>query len=328
MKKISISISFIIAISYSLLSQSVINNNTPYTSGYFEELYTFEYIDSHIWIDTSENNLWEIGVPKKEILNQAYSDSLAIITKISDYYQVSNTSYFEFNLTLPDDESGLQTIGEGRFNFKHKYNTEIGKAGGYIEISYDDGETWNNALFDLTNMGEPNFQNFYNNTDTLDDGTPCFQGISEDWQESQIWWFWNAMVKRADQPEWWGWNNDTLRVRFAFKCLNNAQNNYEGWMIDDLHITIQRIYGDVDELARNNIVIYPNPANSIVYLDELPFHSKNSLQILNSFGQLVYERKNITSKNLELNIENLIPGIYYIKYNSKGFTTSNYFIKL
>lgn len=295
----------------------------------FYRHYTFDFADEYVKRDTSSQNLWQIAKPNKTILDEAYSDSLVMITHPSDFYMASNTSIFEFKLTLPDTSSGLGTFGDGEFKFKHKYDTEIGKAGGYVEISYDDGLSWTNALIDKTFVSDwgPEFENMYTENDTLDDGTPCFHGTENEWIDTRIWWFWNAAVKR-DQPEWWGWGDyDTLRVRFVFKSLDGALENHEGWMIDDLEITINRIYGNIQENNFNAFQLFPNPA-----IDELIIESNTNIfhsyfTIFDITGREVVAKTKIENSVQNINITDLRSGTYIIQVSDESNQFSKVFIK-
>jgi len=291
----------------------------------FYRFYTFEYIDDYISIDSATDNLWKIGAPNKEILNSAYSDSLVMITSTNDFYQASNTSIFEFALTVPNDFVSYGGFGDGKFTFKHKYDTETNKSGGYVEISYDNGRTWTNAIIDKTTLNTMNLVNMYAVNDTLEDGTQAFQGTTEEWIESEIWWWWNA-AEKLDQPEGWGWNNDTLKVRFVFKSLDGASENYEGWMIDDLEITIRRIFGSININNSSTIKIYPNPSNDILYIEKNENYW-NSFKIIDAQGKVINNEQLLNDQLNAINISNLKPGIYILVISNSDSSMSDFFIK-
>jgi len=98
--------------------------------------------------------------------------------------------------------------------FKHKYQTDDGKDGGYIEISYD-GLNWTNIIKDTLisiYSDPPNLYNFYNETDTIVNGESAFTGQSDGWITSEFDWAWGAW-----DYEWMTGNEITPVIRFVFK---------------------------------------------------------------------------------------------------------------
>ena len=61
---------------------------------------------------------------------------------------------------------------------------------------------------------------------------------------------------------------------------------------------------------RNDIAIYPNPTNGILYINN-PSSKNMRIQILNSLGQVVMEK--LIENSAIVNIEHFNRGIYIIK---------------
>lgn len=99
----------------------------------FEENY--EYIK----IDTSSSNIWQIGFPNKTYLDSSYSGENAIVTDISNSYASDNHSYFD--LYVGDFNYSDYYPWDIFIEFKHKFDTDTLKDGGYITVSYDNGNT-------------------------------------------------------------------------------------------------------------------------------------------------------------------------------------------
>ncbi|GEM_PF-5167619 len=59
----------------------------------------------------------------------------------------------------------------------------------------------------------------------------------------------------------------------------------------------------------NELLYYPNPVNSILYLESLI--TINTIKVYNMLGQLIQQNK-VNSKNFELNMSNFAKGIYLI----------------
>jgi len=72
------------------------------------------------------------------------------------------------------------------------------------------------------------------------------------------------------------------------------------------------------------IKIYPNPASDFIKI-KLPNDYKDNytLQIINSVGQIVY----FTNKKTEINIQNLISGIYFVQVKNGQFNYTEKIIK-
>jgi hypothetical protein len=75
--------------------------------------------------------------------------------------------------------------------------------------------------------------------------------------------------------------------------------------------------------------IYPNPANDILYLEDVNFEVKK-VEVYNLQGQPIIQTDfNDNSKPHSISISLLKPGVYYIKsYTNEGLTGFRYFTKL
>ena len=99
----------------------------------------------------------------------------------------------------------------------------------------------------------------------------------------------------------------------AFFCLDN--------------LTIDVTVGNNEiELATNQIIVFPNPANSFIYFNNVPDGSNNIVTIFNMNGQKMLEYKNIASQQ-NFSIENLSNGIYNIQIQTKKGIQNQKFIK-
>lgn len=76
--------------------------------------------------------------------------------------------------------------------------------------------------------------------------------------------------------------------------------------LTDPNTTVNKVY---DKL--NNIEIYPNPASDVLYLSGKAITGQ-SLNIINTSGQIVYTEKLISNKSI-ININKLPKGVYFIK---------------
>jgi len=276
---------------------SIFSQRTPLV-----EIFT-DFSNSHpaLEIDTSQtNNLWEIGESGKNLFNNPYSAPQSICTRLDSNYTLNN--YSSFQLTIVSDY-----FGTGLLEFYHKYDTDKGNAGGYIETSYDNGKSWSN----LVNEGNWR-EGFYNSDDLIFGHTPAFSGRLENWEKVSFNFLWYALVKKYDRwPGGWGLNHydnpDTLKLRFNFQS-NNIAAEKEGWVIDDIRFQVWDIAGSVET---NSLKVY-----RIHYIS-----SDRLIQVVSNknidYSVTVYDltgRKvlNVLNSPEYIPVQNLDPGIYMI----------------
>lgn len=76
---------------------------------------------------------------------------------------------------------------------------------------------------------------------------------------------------------------------------------------------------NIDEENINNIKIYPNPANSIIYLTLNQNVNNVSWSLINVQGQIIRKSSKILNSNeLIINVEDMIPGFYYLNIVMDG----------
>jgi hypothetical protein len=248
-------------------------------------------------IDT--NNVWFITKAEKQILfpispNNIYS----LVTDTAAYYKSDIISSFNFKVCL----------GEGSFYsliFFHKYDFEQYRDGGIVETSYDNGETWQNIIYDTVIMNNiEKTVNFYDASDTINsyDGQPGFTGLQSEYLASHI--------KFSANPDMY---LDTMLLRFTI-ATDSIDSQNEGWMLDDFGFGGGWL-GIIDHPLNPELLVYPNPANTLLNIQSGE-HNILHVSILSVRGGIVIEKKgnNITS----VNIAKLGPGIYLVKCcNSK-----------
>ncbi len=218
---------------------------------------------SYLEIDSSAENIWQIGKPSKSYFNSAWLAERAIMTDSIHPYPIDNYSWFElyfgeFNLSwgYPNDIF---------VQFHHKFDTDSLKDGGYITVSYDNGITWSNIIHDNV-FGEMNPQgesgNLYTDDDLLFNGEEGFSGRSDDWITTWFAWY-HLLAKKSINAE----IGDTMILRFNF-VSDSIQTNKEGWLIDDIRLFSVDLGGGIENQQwKTDINIYPNPVNSSTIID-------------------------------------------------------------
>ena len=249
----------------------------------------------YVKIDT--NNVWVITKAEKQILFPINPYNIySLVTDTAAFYKSNIISSFNFKVCL----------GEGAFYslvFFHKYDFELNRDGGIVETSYDNGETWQNIIYDtviMNNIENPveDFVNFYDVSDTISSygNQPGFTGLQSEYLASHI--------KFSANPDMY---LDTMLLRFTI-ATDSVDSQNEGWMMDDFG------FGGgwveiIDHKLKPELLLYPNPSNTILIIKSEK-QDISYVSILSIKGDTVMEKKgnNITS----INLKNLMPGYYFI----------------
>lgn len=259
----------------------------------------FENNSQLIEIDTTQpNNLWQIGIPMKSFLDSAYSPPFAIISDTLENYQTNNFSSFQVKIIPPSGSCW----GTGYMFFIHKYDFELNKDGGFIEVRYDNDTNWTNIILD----SDPIYaygNNFYTLTDTIIGNIPAFTGTSNDWIYSQFEWAWQIGIKSEF--------HDSLTIRFSIKT-DSVETNQEGWLIDNIYFELYHCTGGIEGFnsKTNSTIVFPNP---VLEKSDICFSNKfNKLTIINIFNNSGVKVKSIKtiSDKIEILNKEFEKGVY------------------
>ncbi|MFM2393013.1 MAG: hypothetical protein RLZZ546_995, partial [Bacteroidota bacterium] len=247
-------------------------------------------------------------------------------------------SFFAVNPTIESDQylisPSYKIIGNNpALRIWHKYETEAGSDGGFIEISEDGGNAW-------TIVRDGFIKNGYNNElayATL--AIPSLKSFSGTTNGQFI-------DSYLDLSPWKG-KDIQFRFRFATDDNTAPEADFPGWYIDDFEIMDLKVYetvaciengdGDngscsvirkfildsdglvsVNDLDENiSYEIYPNPADQYLIIDlNSKASDKATLSILSSDGKLlmnenwdIHAGKNV--KNIDTTP--LTAGMYFVK---------------
>jgi hypothetical protein len=268
-------------------------------SQYFDGADSNYYYSIFVHIDTTANNIWQIGKPQKVIFDSAATYRNAIVTDTVNNYPVNNLSSFTFD-ALPYMAYGVLGL-----QWKQKLNMQKKHAGGIVEFSTDYGVTWQNAF------NNPYVYNFFGfpaeNQDTLLTGEYAFSGTDSTWED--VWLCYNL--------SWMGSTADSVKVRFTFKSDSSAASN-EGWMIDNLNVHVTIIHPVKEVEGSDYFNVYPNPAKNILHIELKSlheFHIIENMQLVNAEGKLVQEWRNIPVR-FWIDTSKYPNGMYYLKIKS------------
>jgi hypothetical protein len=83
---------------------------------------------------------------------------------------------------------------------------------------------------------------------------------------------------------------------------------------------------DVPQLVSSSLTIYPNPVGSTLFIKD---HNCKKVEIYDVFGSLVTAVDHITSgSQVEINVGNLKPGVYFVRIFEKGKVITRKIIKI
>ena len=105
------------------------------------------------------------------------------------------------------------------------------------------------------------------------------------------------------------------------------QHSWHGALLEvETEYGIEDRSGDISVLS-----LYPNPANEVLKISSKQWvNSRVNIKVINQLGQLVLEHNavSISSATIELNVESLEPGIYFIRCrDEQGKSSLGKFVK-
>ncbi len=273
---------------------------------YVWDTITFEEPYEYLVIDTSSQNIWQIGAPHKIFFDSAYSANNAIVTDTINYYPTNNYSFFDLYIGLYNVDWFPMNIF---IEIKHKFDTDTLKDGGFITVSYDNRQTWMNIIndtahwFDETpNQNNMFVENLYSSSDTLYNGEYGFSGKSSGWITTKFSWYFCPVKTQL---------GDTLIIRFNF-ISDSIETHKEGWMIDNIKLYSVDLGGKIYEIKLLDFGIYPNPMNKTAII-ELDNYHEIELSILDNQGRIIRKNKYFNNQPIIINKDKLNPGIYFVK---------------
>ncbi len=281
----------------------------PFKGIYDQDSCKFSSSSPLIRFSDSAHTLWQVGKPSKPFFGNAYSAPFAIMTDSVEAYPKAMDTYFD--LILP------QWYPNVIVGFKHKYETDANRDGGYIEVSYDSGRNWNNVI-DEKKVHNPMMfylENMYQAQDSLAGGINGFSGLQSTWLYSRMQWVW--LVPLFGPPP------RPLYLRFHF-ISDTLESHKSGWIVDDIMISIADMGTGIGRVNKAKLRYYPNPMST-----ETTFMFPNlkkeaiSFQLFNSQGQMVKTQCRFYADKLILERGELNSGLYYFRILSEnGFQAS------
>jgi hypothetical protein len=271
----------------------------------------FDSTVNYIHIDTSAQNIWQIGRPQKILFDSAYSAPNAMITDSVNAYPANNHSFFDLYVGSFNSQMYPWDLF---FDFYHKYDTDTLKDGGYITVSWDKGQTWANIIHDtnyayyihppMSFYGQ--IPNLYSDTDTLTEGNIGFSGSSNGWIHTIM--AWHGIPVKTINPA------DTMIIRFNF-ISDGLENHKEGWMIDHIRLYSVDLGGEIQELFNSNEIakVSPNPMNDQAEISFVESFQTIQVEVYDLQGKLVGQHKYPSGNSFKFKSNGLKSGAYYLK---------------
>jgi hypothetical protein len=205
------------------------------------------------------------------------------------------------NTSIKISESiDLTEAGAASISFYTRYNIEAGWDYVQLEISTDDGASWEPQCSSLTTTGNSNQA----------EGEPLYQGVLTDWTFQEI-----------NLSEYLG---ETITARFQL-VTDNAVTR-DGFYFDDLQINVlnAEVLNVDDDAFAKAFSIYPNPVQNTLFIrSQIEQYELGVYSILGQQIKLLNNR----SGNSSIALEDLESGIYFVKITSNQKVTTYKVIK-
>lgn len=274
---------------------------------FYWDTINFEEPYQYLQLDESGQSCWQIGQPQKVYFDSAFSPSRAIVTDTINSYPASDLSFFDLKI--------------GDFNYpnwypwsiwmeiKHKYDTDTLCDGGYISVSYDNGEHFMNIIHDTVYYGgvipAGENENLYGSDGTLCNGEPGFSGRSDGWIST--WFSWHYLLVKSQEEI-----GDTMVIRFNF-VSDDMDTAKEGWMIDNIKLYTVELAGGIRNQQEMGFSVYPNPIKQTAVVELQNRCHLVELEIFSLSGQLMYRQKDTETQMVDIQRSDLQPGVYLMK---------------
>lgn len=259
-------------------------------------------------IDTvsNPNNQWQLGVPKKTVIQYAYSSPNALITDTINPYPVNDTSVFFIRFV---DGGGFSMPHTNILSGYYQVNSDSLKDYGTIEVSLDQGNTWVNILIDT----------IYPYTFWWDTPKPVLTGSSNGWQY--------FFVSFGGLGNYITVNDgDTIYLKFTF-ISDSIFDNFDGLAFDNFRFC--NYSEGIEEIKKHDLIeIYPNPTNDFLFIHTENAPVSETIQIYNYSGQLLFQEFNYQRQPIDIRKLGLSNGLYLLAYSdTKSWTVKKFVVK-
>lgn len=263
---------------------------------------------------TLPGNRWMIGQPQKVIFDSAFSRPNAIVTDTMLPYPSGQRSVFQVRLPLEQYFAYPYFV----LYFYHKIDADSLHAGGWIEASYDNGQTWTNIREDSTYRVTVLDQGM---NSTLFNGKPGFTGTWNTWRTSAICWGYMSYFQPIPpRPE-------EIRLRFIYESDSLAPLT-EGWMIDNMEfwIEVTHVLEELRDMSLTEYIeMYPNPIkDQMTLFYRIDSDSPVRIDFIDLSGRVIHSipkgnlPKGVYFEYIEKDLLDRFPDLFFIQFEANG----------
>ncbi|MFI5171381.1 MAG: T9SS type A sorting domain-containing protein [Chitinophagales bacterium] len=259
-------------------------------------------------------SIWEIGIPQKPYLDEAYSFPNALITDDSFPYPTNRRDFAQFDFPVAEYENSY-------FELWHKHEFDSLKDGGFIALATDSSGYYNlaylysspNPIFIEGGMYTEGYSYDGYNVDDHFGVDTGYTGNSGNWQFTRVlltWRFGVSPGKISGLPF-----PDTVHVRF-YMVSDSIESGEDGWAIDNFLYGSFPVGGDIQNSNAKQINIYPNPVTENIYFFNQDIAGKIfDVKIIDMQGNLIKLIKHLhsTDGNGKADISEIPAGQYLIE---------------
>jgi hypothetical protein len=121
-------------------------------------------------------------------------------------------------------------------------------------------------------------------------------------------------------------SNDEIELLYALPDSMDMEDHYSGYYyIDDVYVGTDLLSTENIDII-NEISLWPNPVNETLNIRSNKYFE--SIKIYTSHGKLILKNDLPGIKQVDLNVENLAPGVYLLlATDRKGISTTKRFVK-
>lgn len=300
MKKLILSVLLLLGSSLSAFAQYYfsIGFDTQFELGIFKQ---------HFYIDSlaHPSSKWQVGHPKKTVFNAAFSNPNALATDTLNSLPPNDTTvmYMQYVDFIKNQ------IHYVELNFEFQLDGDSTDFG-TVEISFDSGRSWIDPAVQDTTYKMSWFGN-----------KPKLTGATNGWDSYRL-----ELYHLATSQ----WDRFPIirpcNVLFRFTYITDSDTaRHDGWMIDNFKLIDN--YEAVPEIRNDQLIaIYPNPVQSVLYIQPKKSNQSAQVQIYNYAGQLVLSQSLFNGG--QINLASLPNGFYMLKYvEAEGFAMKSFVIR-
>ncbi len=269
------------------------------------DIITFEEPSRFLELDTTAASVWEIGMPNKLVFNGSYAGWYSVFTGTAPFYPANNHSMFTLLINQQNVDHYPYSV---YLEFMHRLDTEEGKDGGYIDVSYDGGQTWTNIIEDRSACYVPGddfeTEGLYAQSDTLYNGEYGFSGELHAWSKVRFGWEY-CLTKTASGYE------DSMLLRFNFISDGNDP-SHEGWNIDHIRLFSMPITGSTADGHASLFNVVPNPAVDELRIVTADGAAIDRIRLFDMTGKLL----GVVDGTDRISVADQPAGIYFLEVES------------